>query len=261
VADTLTPNYGWVKPEVGASAATWGAKQNGVFDEIDAQVFANANAAFPIGGGCLWFTPTPPANFLIADGRSLDTTTYATLFAVYQYRFGGSGANFNLPPLANRFPMGAGTLGAVGGEATHLLTAAETPVHAHPITDIGHTHGASQPAHVHPDPGHGHPGSTAGETGQHSHGPGSLMKFVGSGGTLGVGATPFNVIEGTTDPSNAPGIAVSIAGAVTGLQAAQPAITVNASGTGLSTTNNAGGGGAHNNLPPYLAINFIVRYQ
>src|ERR1700722_13632862 len=99
MADTLTANYGWVKPEVGASSATWGAKQNGGFDEIDAQVFANQQAGLPIGGGCLWFTATPPANFLIADGSSVDTTTYAKLFAVIGYTYGGSGANFNLPPM------------------------------------------------------------------------------------------------------------------------------------------------------------------
>ena len=39
------------------------------------------------------------------------------------------------------------------------------------------------------------------------------------------------------------------------------AISIQASGTGLSTTQNAGGGAAHNNLPPYLQINFIIRYQ
>ena len=265
MADTLTPNYGWVKPEVGASAATWGAKQNAVFDEIDAQVHANQMAGIPVGGGCLWFTPTPPTNFLIADGTLLDTTAYATLFAVYQYRFGGSGASFALPPLAGVFPMGANAtypLAATGGEATHVLTAAELAAHAHPITQVAHAHTASQPAHVHPDPGHGHPGSTAGDSGQHSHGPGNLMKFVGSGGTLGVGTSPFNVSEGTTDPSNAPGVVVTVNPAATGLQAAQPAITVNpTTPTGPTATGNNTGGAAHNNLPPFVAINFIIRYQ
>jgi microcystin-dependent protein len=265
MADTLTPNYGWVKPEVGASAATWGAKQNGVFDEIDAQVFANQQAGLPVGGGCLWFTPTPPTNFLIADGTLLDTTTYATLFAVYQYRFGGSGASFALPPLAGVFPMGANAtypLATVGGEATHVLTAAELAAHVHPITQVAHTHTASAPAHTHADAGHGHPGSTAGDSGTHAHGS-NLLKFVGSGGTLGVGTTPFNVTEGNTDASNAPGVNVNVAAGAANIQAAQPAITINPTTPPgpTATGNNAGGGAAHNNLPPYLAINFIVRYQ
>jgi microcystin-dependent protein len=253
MADTLTPNYGWVQPEVGASAATWGAKLNSDLALIDAQVWANQQAGIPVGGGCLWFTPTPPTNFLIADGASLSTTTYATLFAVYGYRFGGSGANFNLPPLSNRFPMGAGTnaLAATGGEATHLLAAGEMPVHAHPIVDVAHTHSASQPAHVHPDPGHTHGVNDP----QHAHGGG-----VHDGGARNTGGLAPQ--SETLGPTNAAATGISIQGAATGLQAAGgDAVTVAASGTGLSTTQNAGGGAAHNNLPPYLCINFIVRYQ
>lgn len=250
MADTLTPNYGWVKPEVAASASTWGAKQNGVFDQIDAQVWANQQAGVPVGAGALWFTATPPTNFLIADGSSLDTTTYAKLFAVYGYAFGGSGANFNLPNLTNRFPMGAGTLAATGGEATHVLVAGEMPPHAHPIVDVAHTHTAAQPPHVHPDPGHNHVVNDP----THVHGVQDSFP-AGPNFQAGGGFTPGG---GNTAPA-ATGITIQNSGCHLG--SVQPAITVDANGTGLSTTENAGGGGAHNNLPPYLSINFIVRYQ
>ena len=43
MADTVTPHYGWVKPQVGGDATTWGATLNNDLDEIDAQVFANAS--------------------------------------------------------------------------------------------------------------------------------------------------------------------------------------------------------------------------
>lgn len=257
MADTLTPNYNWVKPEISQSAATWGAKWNGNLDLIDAQVHSNQMAAMPIGAGALWFTATPPANFLIADGSSLDTTIYATLFAVYGYAFGGSGANFNLPNFANVFPMGASAtnaLAATGGEATHLLTAAELAPHPHPITDVGHTHGASQPAHVHPDPGHAHGVNDP----SHAHGSNLVKQGAGSAGLYPGGG--FTISGAANTDAAVTGI--SIQGAYTGLQAAgADAITVNPSGTGLSTTQNAGGGAAHNNLPPFLSINFIVRYQ
>jgi hypothetical protein len=49
---------------------------------------------------------TAPAGFLKANGASLNTTTYATLFAAIGYTFGGSGASFTLPDLRGEFIRG-----------------------------------------------------------------------------------------------------------------------------------------------------------
>ena len=261
MAETTTVNYGWTMPDPGASANTWGATLNATTQKIDAQVKVNETAInagqAPIGSISMFAGAAAPANWLICDGRLLATTgTYAALFAVIGYTFGGAGANFNLPNFASRFPMGAGTLAATGGEATHVLTAAELAAHAHPIANVTHTHTASQPAHVHPDPGHGHPGSTASDSG-HAHTYPGTMAGAGPGG----GSALVNAGQSSTNVASA-NITVNVAAAQSNLQAAgADAVTVNAASTGITTTQNAGGGAAHNNLPPYLQINFIIRYQ
>jgi microcystin-dependent protein len=264
MADTLTPNYGWVKPEVAASAATWGAKQNTVFDQIDAQVHANQMAASNVGDVKMFAGPTAPTNWLICDGRSLDTTTYATLFAVIGYAWGGSGANFLLPNLVNRMPLGAGAnpLGTMaGGGATgtfqYTIATGNLPVHQHAITDVAHTHGASQPAHVHSDPGHNH--GVAASQDAHSHGLDHIPLTSNAGGNAAPGSGwGFNT---TRTDSQQPAVHVTLNPAATGLGAAQPAITVNASGTGLSTTQPVGSGTPMSIVPVYAALNFVIRYQ
>lgn len=49
-----------------------------------------------------WSSSTVPSGFLECDGSSVSTTTYANLFAVVGYVYGGSGASFNLPDLRDR---------------------------------------------------------------------------------------------------------------------------------------------------------------
>lgn len=40
MADTVTVNFGWIKPEIGASSTTWGDKTNGNWDSVDALMFS-----------------------------------------------------------------------------------------------------------------------------------------------------------------------------------------------------------------------------
>ena len=47
-----------------------------------------------------------PTGYLKANGASLSTTTYATLFAAIGYTFGGSGASFSVPDLRGEFIRG-----------------------------------------------------------------------------------------------------------------------------------------------------------
>ena len=49
---------------------------------------------------------TAPAGYLKANGASLSTTTYASLFSTIAYTFGGSGASFTIPDLRGEFIRG-----------------------------------------------------------------------------------------------------------------------------------------------------------
>jgi microcystin-dependent protein len=58
-------------------------------------------------GSVIWFAAnTAPTGYLKANGASLSTTTYATLFAAIGYTFGGSGGSFNVPDLRGEFIRG-----------------------------------------------------------------------------------------------------------------------------------------------------------
>ena len=172
-----------------------------------------------------------PLGWLACDGSSVSTTTYANLFAALGYAYGGSGANFNLPDFRAMFLRGfdnsrgsglPGHLAANAYQASYLVN------HFHAVGDPGHPHSITDPSHClgqsPEDPRHG-----ASDSG-HVHGPGGLANFVGSGGGLGVNASPFNIITGNTDT----GFANISIGAVGNL-----GVSVFNNFTGINATNNA----------------------
>lgn len=99
-----------------------------------------SNSAVPIGTIIDYAGTSAPTDYLVCDGTSYDTTTYATLFAAIGYTWGGSGANFNVPDLQRRTTIGSGgsgtatignAVGNTGGEETHLQANNEVGPHVH----------------------------------------------------------------------------------------------------------------------------------
>ncbi|MBS0658396.1 MAG: tail fiber protein [Verrucomicrobia bacterium] len=76
------------------------------------------------------------------EGQSLPVAQNASLFSLIGYTYGGSGANFNLPDLRGRVPIGRGqgaglvnrTVGQSGGGETVTLVEANLPPHTHTIS-------------------------------------------------------------------------------------------------------------------------------
>jgi microcystin-dependent protein len=80
----------------------------------DNQLWARANGAwqaFSTSSGTTgeiiaWPDADVPQNFLDCNGQLLNAVTFADLFAVLGYKYGGSGSNFNVPDLRGQFIRG-----------------------------------------------------------------------------------------------------------------------------------------------------------
>ena len=131
-----------------------------------------------LGGGpgtiIMWAgsTSAPPKNFLICNGATVSRNTYPKLFDAIGYQYGGSGNNFRLPDLRDRFIVGSGSSynnGATGGRNQVALDNSNLPRHFHNISETDITHGhplnlGSQQA----DAAHDHTGGS-GNAGGHRH--------------------------------------------------------------------------------------------
>jgi len=107
-----------------------------------------------------WGSAVIPSGFLECNGQSVSTSTYAGLFAVIGYTYGGSGGNFNVPDLTDRTVVnksntknlaqtgGANTVtptGNISGSTgSTTLTTQQIASHSHniPTTDFQMSGGA-----------------------------------------------------------------------------------------------------------------------
>lgn len=124
---------------------------------------ATSSLLVPVGGYLFYDGSSPPSsNFALPAGQAISRTTYASYFSLVGTRYGsGDGVStFNVLDMrgrgffgldnmggsaANRITSGgsgiAGTsIGATGGQETHVLSVGELANHAHGVSDPSHSH-------------------------------------------------------------------------------------------------------------------------
>jgi len=142
-----------------------------------------------------------PKGYLLCNGRSLPkpisaggpNNTYRKLYDAIRGTHGETSTTFRLPDLRERFIVGSGgnngtvsggaySVGATGGENTHVLTVAELAAHTHTLSPANAPHNhpkgggvqGGSANHAHPGSSvgggrHGHPGGSTGDSGNHGH--------------------------------------------------------------------------------------------
>jgi microcystin-dependent protein len=192
----------------------------------------------------------PETGWFLLNGSVVSQTTYPILYARFGGTFntGGEGAgNFRLPNhTEGAFPIAAGltnfaTYGGSGGEITHVLTTAQLASHNHPDTKTfsgtSHSHTGSLSAAN--DGGHTH-SYTLSAPSLTSHGGGVTVSTGTGSGTSGAGGASHS----HTMASLSFGAPTSYTWVKSG------------------SITNAGSGGAHNNMMPYIVIGgLLVRHD
>ena len=275
-----TTNFAVEKPTVGGYRNSWGGTINTGLDKID-ELLA---LAMPIGTIQMYPKSSAPVattnggTWLVCDGATLVRTDYPELHTLITNTYGTypSGTTFLLPDMRTRVPVGysAATLGSgstqrtpkaiagYAGEESHSLTEGELDQHKHSIPTTTHTHGIT-------DVTHQHVGSASGKTAsasavisdpQHTHSlQSSVTSWQGGGDYAATGthigqaqATPNagSSSTGITDSGHAHSFSTDLVG--TGLSVTDAGLT------NITETGETGSNTAHNNMPPYLVLNYII---
>ena len=196
----------------------------------------------PAGTIHLYAGATAPAGFLLCQGQTVSRNSFPRLFAAVgtNYGAGDGSTTFGIPDLQGRVAVGRAasgtfaTLNNRGGAETHTLTIAEMPSHTH----IQNSHNHTQNAHNHTQSPHSHNIDVTG----------TRLFYV-----LGTAVAGANLGSMATTGSNFNATAVTATN-IGNTATNNPETATNQNAGGL-----AGVTQAHNNLQPYIVLNYIIK--
>ena len=198
--------------------------------QVAAGNHTHADYSTPPGAIHAYGGASAPSGYLLCNGAAVSRTTYAALFSAIgtNYGVGDGSTTFNVPNLQGRVPVGLSAAdaefdvrGETGGAKTHTLASNEIPAHVHLV-----------------DP----PNSTTTTNGSHTHSYNDQYR----GTTVSDDADDRNVASSTLND----------AARTTGSGGSHThTLDIPAFNSGSS-----GGGAAHNNLQPYLVVNYIIKH-
>lgn len=188
-----------------------------------------------------------PQGWLLCDGTAVSRSIYSALFDIVGTTYGeGDGSStFNLPDLNGRVVMGSSSShpsATTGGEETHALTSQEIPNHNHTVGQHGHSNEieVTTPVLSH----------TVTQAAFTYYGPNGYNNkaHLASGGTID------NIL---TSASNA-NATRSTDAAIADHQPTDCIVSGSVEDCQSFDTESIGLGNSHNNMQPYITLNYII---